>query len=309
MLNTEQNTLGVMAMRVQVPNLHPGHRHAVESTRKKFGKVLIVLGEHGGMRTDRDPLTYAERAAMIRETYPDEQTILIDRLRDHPFDHMRWSDWLDAVVEKNAPGSRATMCASRDGFLDLYTGRHPKYRISPIKVASGTDIRKAIVHSPTMSAREAIIHHEMIRPAIAYSAADIAIVDDRNERVLAITKHWFDGLWSLPGGFVDPEKDTDDEAAARRERGEELLNIRTGDRYEQLGSRVRIEDPRYRNSKDKIYSTLFCTQYQGGVAAPGDDAKGTRWMSRDDLNRLMVPWHRPLVERLNKRWDDLRVAA
>lgn len=298
----DQN-VGVIVARFQVPDLHPGHLHLIDSTLERYPDTLVVLGEHGGLPTDINPLTFEERAEMVLEHYP---TIRIDRLRDHPFDHMRWSDWLDQVVGRNYPGRKAVMCGSRLSFLDQYTGKSICERVDPINEDSGTAIREALKYSSTMGARARMIHHQQTRNSIGYSAADIAIVDDEHERVLAITKHWFDGLWSLPGGFLDPGKDSTDEDTARRERGEELLNIVTGDVYEQLGSRIKVDDPRYRGSKDKILSALFCTQYLGGVAQPGDDAKGARWMSRSDLDRFIVPWHKPLVERITGRWDLLR---
>jgi bifunctional NMN adenylyltransferase/nudix hydrolase len=218
---------------------------------------------------------------------------------------MRWSDWLDMLVEKRFPGRKAVMRGSRDSFLDVYTGRHEHNRVEQISEISGTEARASIKQSSAMSVRESIIYNEMTRPAIAYSTEDIAIVDDEHERVLAITKHWFDGLFSLTGGFLDPEKDPSDEAGARREKMEEVLGITTGDTYEPLGPRIKVDDPRYRRSKDKIYTQLYCTQYVSGVPQHGDDAKGTRWMSRNDLDRLIVPWHMPLVERIKARWDSL----
>jgi bifunctional NMN adenylyltransferase/nudix hydrolase len=302
------HSVGVIVARFQVPELHAGHRHLIAEVLRRHPKAFIVLGDHGGLRTDRDPLTFKERAAMIEEAFPAD-SIMTGRLRDHPFCHKRWSAWLDELIESKYHHHKVVLYGSRDSFLDLYTGGLTTQLIPAISTVSGTEQRKAIVHSPAMTARQAIIHHEMMRPAIAYSAADIAIVDDARERVLVITKHWFDGMWSLPGGFVDPEKDTDDEAAARRERGEEMLGITTGEEYEQLGARIKVADPRYRNAKDNIYATLFCTKYRGGVPEAGDDAKGVRWFSREDLRRMIVPWHQPHVERLVARWERLKQSS
>lgn len=305
MWQSSEKAVGVIVARFQVADLHAGHRYLIEQTRCNFPKTFIVLGEHGGLRTERNPLTFQERELMIRESYPGAD-LDIDRLRDHPFCHLRWSDWLDELIQKRYPGEKAVMIGSRNSFLGAYTGKHEKRECTAIDEKSGTEQRQNIKYSSGMNARAAIIFHEMNRHATAYSAADIAIVDDEHERVLAITKHWFDGLYSLPGGFVDPEKDSCDEDTARRERGEELLNIVTSDHYEQLGARIRVEDPRYRDSKDKIYTTLFCTSYQGGVPTPGDDAKGARWMSRSELDKLIVPWHKPQIERIKARWNTLR---
>lgn len=298
--------IGVIVMRVQVPKLHPGHQYLINHVTRIHSNTLIVLGNHGGLPTDRDPLTVAERTEMLRESYRDPN-IKIDSLRDHPFSHVRWSAWLDELVEKNFPGRRACMYGgAHDSFLDVYTGVHKKVPVARYLEESGTAQREAIVRSADMTARERAIYDQLHRPSILYSTVDIAPVDDAEERVLGVTKLWFDGKWSFSGGFVDPEKDRTDEDAARRERGEEVLGIKTFDVYQQLGKRMLVDDPRYRNSKDKIFTSLFVTQYRSGNAMPGDDAKGTRWFYRHELESMFVPWHQPLVERLKERWDILK---
>lgn len=305
---TVRPKLGVIVARFQVPDLHPGHLHLVRSAQEQCDELMIVLGDHGGLRTDRDPLTFQERRLMVEERFPD-MNIEIERLRDHPFSHNRWSNWLDELVgSKYGESRQVTMIGSRESFLDAYkeSGKYAVQYIEPVSDVSGTDLRKSIMHSANMTAREAIIHHEQTRPAVAYSAADIAIVNDLSQRVVGISKRWFDGLYSLPGGFVDAEKDENDEDAARRERSEELPDIVTSDDYTQLGKRIRIDDPRYRKSKDKIYSSLFVTKHRDGALTPGDDAKGARWFERDELESMFVPWHQPLVKRLIERWDNQR---
>lgn len=304
----QSHNVGVAVVRFQVPELHPGHRHLISTLTERHAHKLIVVGDHGGMRTDKNPLTFIERKMMIEESFPPGMNIRIEKLRDHPFSNERWCHWLDDLVEKAYPGQKAVMFGSRDSFLSVYEqfGRHAVRMIEPITDISGTATRAAIVQSKSMKAREAIIYNELHRPAIAYSAEDIAIVDDVRERVLGITKLWFDGLWSLPGGFLDPEKDEHDEGGAKREKSEEVLGVSTTDVFMQLGPRIRVADPRYRDSKDKIYASLFVTQYRGGDPGAGDDAKGIRWFERDELEHMFVPWHQPHVERLKQRWDILR---
>jgi ADP-ribose pyrophosphatase YjhB (NUDIX family) len=304
----KNNAVGVLVMRLQVPRPTKGHEHLVHMAHHEFRDKLIVLGDHGGLRTCRDPLTYNERKTMIQECFPAEMSIAVERLRDHPFSPRRWCNWLDDLVTSKYGDRPAVMIASRDGFLDIYKkfGRHETLYVEPLVDVSGTAVRESIQHSSAMSAREAIIHHEVNRPSIAYSAADIAVVDDLSERVLGIDKHWFDGLSSFPGGFVDPEKDENDESAARREQSEELPDIKTDGKYLQLGQRIRVADPRYRNSKDKIYASLFVTRYRSGTLTPGDDAKGARWFARDELVKKFVPWHQPHVRRIVMRWNTMR---
>lgn len=151
-------------------------------------------------------------------------------------------------------------------------------------------------------------HNHSIRYATGFSTSDIAIVDDLRKRVLLITKKKFGSLWAFPGGFLDPVKDLTDEDTARRERGEEILDIRTGN-YLQLGPRVWVDDPRLRGTQDKIYTTFFVTPYLEGIPKPGDDAEKVQWFKHSELPSVLVPWHRQaLLPKLEAYWEKLGTA-
>ncbi len=295
------NTVGVIVARFQVANLHAGHHFLINTVRSRHRRTLIVLGEHGGQRTDHDPLTFEERAEMISETYGD---VMVKRLRDHPYSNDRWSVWLDELVDAR----KAVMYGSRGGFLESYSGAHTKRYLQPFDESSGTATRNALTYSASMRGREAIILTQTKRHPIAYSTNDVVIVDDRQERVLLGTKHWYDGMWSFLGGFLDPEKDITDEDGALRERGEEVKGIKVSPQLTQIGSRIKIDDPRYRASKDKIFTTLWRANYLSGEPSPADDIKGVRWFERSELHKALVPWHQPLYKRLDAHWKS-RAAA
>lgn len=146
--------VGVIVARFQVPDLHAGHRYLVDHVSQIHSDTLIVLGYHGGLRTDTNPLTVEERVEMIRESYKDPN-IKIVSLRDHPFSHDRWSVWLDELVKEKFGGEReADMYGgAHDSFLGVYSGKHTRVPIARFDETSGTAQRKAIVRSSRASGK------------------------------------------------------------------------------------------------------------------------------------------------------------
>ena len=128
-----------------------------------------------------------------------------------------------------------------------------------------------------------------------------AIIFDAAGRLLLIRRGHPPGagLWSIPGGRVEPGE-TDD-AALRREVLEETgLDVAVG----ALAGAVDRPGPR-----DVTYVIRdYRATVTGGVFAPGDDAADARWCTPDDLVRLSVTegllesltaWH-VLPERLRQ---------
>lgn len=291
-------SLGVLVARFQGQRLHPGWLSIIEEVRSRHAWIMICLGEHGGLRTKRDPLTYAERRHMVKATYPEDDVMVVP-LRDHPLSNERWSRDLDNLVTRKAGDAGAVLYGSRDSFIPAYTGRYETHSITPKEKYSGTELRAEAVMPTTEEGRASIIHALNTRPDLAYSTVDIAILDRRRERVLLIGKSVFEEFVAFPGGFLDPS-DENDLVAAKRERTEEVLGITTGP-YTWVG-RTRMNDPRYRGSSDGTHTTLFVTDYRGGTPAAGDDAETIGWYRRADLPNILVPWHRPLTQMLEAHW-------
>ena len=305
---SKQDSVGVIVARFQVPDitpeLTPGHCHLIKTVRDRHEHVLFVLGVHGGERTDHDPLTFEERADMVRERYPDRTTIV--KLRDHPYSTDRWSKWLNKVIEDEV-GRDVMLYDSRMGFTDVYSGGFPHTRIENVPSPTGSEIRRGIKYSSQMTAREALIRAQVMRSPIPYSTNDVAVLDEIHQRVLLGTKDWLDGKWSLLGGFLDPQLDTNDFRAAARERSEEVTGIETG-ALTPLGDRFRVDDPRYRQGKDKIFSRLFACTYRGGDPVGADDIKTVRWFDRQELRDVIAPWHMPHVDQLEAYWSGRQAA-
>ena len=132
----------------------------------------------------------------------------------------------------------------------------------------------------------------------AIATVDAAIVDLKRRRVLLGRKKGA-GRFRFLGGFVDPKKDRNFEHAVIREVSEECPDIETEGDPEYIESFL-IDDPRYKDDKDKLFSTFFFLDYLDGSLIAGDDLEELKWVDIDSLSMvnlqsLIEPEHEPLV--------------
>jgi 8-oxo-dGTP diphosphatase len=108
-----------------------------------------------------------------------------------------------------------------------------------------------------------------------------AVIQDEQGRLLLIKRGHEPGagLWSLPGGRVEPGE-TDAEALVREMREETGLVVRTG----RLLGRVR----RPAAGGDVLDIADYAATVVGGTLKAGDDAADARWVDGKDLGILPV---------------------
>jgi ADP-ribose pyrophosphatase YjhB (NUDIX family) len=106
-----------------------------------------------------------------------------------------------------------------------------------------------------------------------------AIVTDAAGRLLLIRRGHEPGkgLWSLPGGRVEPGE-TDEQAVVREVSEETGLVVRPA----RLVGSVRRAAPGGRVFDIRDYAATVT----GGALAAGDDADDARWVGQSDLGRL-----------------------
>jgi mutator protein MutT len=106
-----------------------------------------------------------------------------------------------------------------------------------------------------------------------------AVVRDADGRLLLVRRGHAPsaGLWSLPGGRVEPGE-TAAEAAAREVREETGLIVEVGP----LLGRTELAGPA---GSTYLVDDFSCTPVGGRLAA-GSDASDVRWVSADELLRL-----------------------
>ena len=108
-----------------------------------------------------------------------------------------------------------------------------------------------------------------------------AVIKDDRGRLLLIRRGHAPGagLWSLPGGRVEPGE-TDTEALVREMREETGLEIEAG----QLIGRVRRPGPDGAVLDIRDYAATVV----GGTLRAGDDAADARWVDASELASLSV---------------------
>jgi len=123
--------------------------------------------------------------------------------------------------------------------------------------------------------------YEYPRPAVTADIIVIKTIDDQSEVLLIERKHPpFEGMWALPGGFL--EMDETLEEAALRELEEET-GI-TGVTLDQFHTFSKVDrDPRHRT-----ITTVFIGSADENTATPkaGDDAANVQWFQINHLPPL-----------------------
>lgn len=300
----QQEAIGVIIGRFQVPALHAGHRYLIDTAKERHAEVLVLVGVHVGQPTERDPLNYELREELIAETYP---TITTKAVFNKSSDS-EWSKQVDRLVAEVANGREAVLYASRDSFASHYSGRYPIEELPELPGISGTKLRAEVSSADrTGTGRESfrcgvIYSVTKTRFPTTYPTVDVAILHTAKPLVLLGRKPGED-KWCFVGGFVDPT-DRTLEAAVRREVREEVGDIEIDD-FRYICS-SRINDFRYRNSQDGITTTFFTASYIFGHIKAGDDLEELRWFNYDAIREALKESHQGLGTQLINHLNQVR---
>jgi len=137
--------------------------------------------------------------------------------------------------------------------------------------------------------------YEYPRPAVTVDA--ILIDRTTNAQILLVNRKFypFEGMWALPGGFVDMDE-TLEEAVIREL--EEETGV-TGIELEQFGAFSEINrDPRHRTIS--VIFIAFVEKNKLQITA-GDDAADAKWFRIQDLQELAFD-HFEIVKLAEKKY-------
>lgn len=130
-----ENT-GVIVGRFQVPYLHAGHIHIIETVRNKSDKTIIILGI-SEEANKKNFFSYNYRKRMILKMFPDT---IVHGIMDYPANE-QWSLALDGILYVY---NKPILYGSRDCFMKNYIGELPCVRIPEIPGVSGTKLREQL---------------------------------------------------------------------------------------------------------------------------------------------------------------------
>jgi 8-oxo-dGTP diphosphatase len=137
--------------------------------------------------------------------------------------------------------------------------------------------------------------YEYPRPAVTADIIVIKITDNQREVLLIERKHPpFEGMWALPGGFLDMDE-TLEESALRELQEETGI---TGIELEQFHTFSKVDrDPRHRT-----ITTTFIGYADENTPEPeaGDDAANAQWFPLHDLPPLAFD-HGEVMEMVKNR--------
>jgi bifunctional NMN adenylyltransferase/nudix hydrolase len=252
---------GVVVGRFQVPDLHEGHKKLISIAQVNHKKLIVFIACTIVKGSDKDPLDFDTRAAMVKYQFP---SAIVKPIYDHPCDK-KWSQILDGEIYKEAGRSGANLYSSKNGFHKHYHGDYHVRYIPEIDFYRGTEIREIMgqIVPTSKEGRCGVIYGIVNQYPRIFQVVDMAVIknDEGKLSVLLGTKKDQEGL-RFPGGFVD-QTDESLEKAAQREVYEECGGISTDD-YEYICSYV-IDDWRFKGRPEKIMSSFFKCKYGWGT--------------------------------------------
>lgn len=269
-----EKRIGVIVGRFQVSELTYGHISLIEHALYFNDEVLVFIGVAPTKGERCNPLTYEIRKDMIKSAYPNVEILPIKDIGNV----IKWNAMLDSLLEPyKEMNYEITLYGSRDSMVTTYQGKYKTEYVEPEFVDSGTNHRKLdSVYSKdknTKDFRRGIIFAAYDRFPSGYPTVDIICVDGD---MLLLGKKPFQDKHCMIGGFFDPSVDTNYENAAIRE-FEEETGLKVKDPYYFMSTI--IDDWRYKKEVDKIISTVFIVEYQGGTWKANDDISELKWFN------------------------------
>jgi bifunctional NMN adenylyltransferase/nudix hydrolase len=280
--------LSVIIGRFQTPHLHEGHQELIRAANNFSQNVLVLIGCTAAIGTDKNPLDFETRKKIFENRMLCEIKPLHDMVSDYD-----WSDQIDKIID-DLGFKEATIFGGKDNSIEgYYHGKHRIKIINPIGIHSATALRKAVGMSNPRSSedfRAGIIYAAENRYPIVYSTVDVIIKN--GDKYLVGKKG---NKYCFIGGFVDPSDRNLFEAAIREAREETGITSYGIGFY--AGS-IKIDDERYKGTKDSIMTHCFITEVFEEVnydKIQDKEFKDFVWATREGLEELLHDFHKPLL--------------
>lgn len=207
--------------------------------RKEFNKVIIIVRTGALPRTSHFPLSFEEvRSLRVLSNLKVPIIPLIERETDKEF-----SDKIDEVITNLSDHfSKYTVFNLIKGFT--YSETHEL----------GEGFNQNPLSEPVKDYFQGIIDGLQSGFGSVHSVIDIGLVIDGN--LIYGTKKKHNGLFCLPGGFVDPVLDNSAEEACARELLEETGYIIPESNFKYIKS-MKGTDSRFTRDKNKMMTFIY----------------------------------------------------
>lgn len=301
MEETYSDKVGVIVGRFQFPSIDLNQNSIFkEVLKKKYNTNIVIIGVPAPAirATKFNPLDFDSRATMINAAFPGMFKILY--IKDQPND-IYWSEQLDSMIE-TVSGRRSADIYGTNYLQSHYVGSHEIIVFENDQVFSQIKAAKEMAAKRVLSEeawRAGCFWATCNRWDSALPTVDCLILDNANGTEAWMAKKPMEQNFRFVGGFVNPHEDNSYEETAIREAKEETGL--TCEILKYIGS-IKVDDWRYRQESDKIFTSLFAMVRKDGMPKAQDDIselKRVNIMSLTDDD--VVPEHVPLLHKV-KEW-------
>ncbi|WP_341678062.1 bifunctional nicotinamide-nucleotide adenylyltransferase/Nudix hydroxylase [Niveibacterium sp. SC-1] len=224
---------------------HKGHQTLLDRALASAARVVVVLGSALRARDAKNPFTWEERAQMTGLALSEEQRARLSfvPVRDY-YDDRLWRDAVAQAIGREGGGRVALVGFFKDAS-SYYLNLFPDWDFLPVErehPIDATGVRRALFESQDAAARRAVLL-SVLHPAVvdylhgwacqgwfprlqrehaslqkyreSWSGAPYEPIFVTVDSVLRAAGHVLlirrggemgEGLWALPGGFVEPQE-------------------------------------------------------------------------------------------------------
>jgi bifunctional NMN adenylyltransferase/nudix hydrolase len=301
---------------------HLGHLMVIREALKQSERLVILIGSANQPRTPKNPWSYDERVTMISRSLTEAELMRVhfEPLRDRPYAEEQWIESVQRQVHRNRNGAKkVSMIGYTKDESSYYLRKFPQW--SPhvetigMETINATDLRVAYFQRKFMQAAPLYLPGEVIdflkefqqtqsfdyivneqkfldKHAAMWAFAPYAPTFNTGDAVVVQSGHVLlverayapgEGLWAMPGGYIQGSDCSYLDAALR-----ELVEETKIDVLETvLRSRVKeskiFADPN-RSLRGRIIteaSLIHLSQHGSGLpkTKASDDARKSKWFS------------------------------
>jgi len=304
MMKNENIKIGVIITDFQVHQIdNTCYSTFIKNIKNDNDYVIIFLRKTYKSRIN--PLNFETRKYMIEDYLCLNQYNLnefnISSLKEHKHDDILVKE-LDFNITKIVnykfkKNDNFDIClySEKDTFLDCYKYNNGKYKtkfinINPLEIKE--QISKNIINNSDF--RKGIIYGQYDMYPACYSVVDIIVKKYiNNDLYILLGQKDIDvekNLWVFPGGFID-KNDGSARNAAKRELLEET-NIDVDANLLKIFDNVEINDYRYKNSENSLFSTIFTLEVENNIKPVAkDDLSNVKWFLYSDVEKHISNVH------------------